>query len=1337
MGFLKNPFRKKKAKQFANATPRTPTKAVSQPQSSTKHSNGPRNSNSNSNINDRVSPAKRVKTKADEPARQLCAAPEESSVRKSAVSFSTSTKTETKTTDDKARSSAEGKGNRLSLLSSENEDTMMSYRRHSRAIETAIAYESIPFLDETQLPRGGVSVETEAVGRVQFGIPPETIKDSMNLGLGVPVVYIVPVDRFCRDMGPALGVNLAEFEFPAYFNFFVQRRRCTLVVDSEEAENSIRRVFDETLLGPTQFRNDNPIPYEEEDFAPDFPRDRIPDFAAELKHFRTWQDGNELVIETLLNFVHFTKSSCSDSAENGVCETTEDADAAVSSVVSFEEKYGRVKPIDTDQLEKVLDGNNQDGDDDYDDDNGPDDDDAVDADKEDWTFSLDNFNGRVATVYPTGASEEAIAKNQVKRVEIFTLPGGTGYVVHDVDEEGFIVGRARLSSHVQVPESMHVDGFGNLVAEEEDSSQPTRNKNPKGALIAKKNSVARVSEVESIPPSFYPPSFGVTVLGNSHGFDKNGSTSGYVLWVNGRGIMIDPPPYSNASLEKDGIRAGTIVGIILTHCHADHDAGAFQKVLKDRPVVVITTPTIYKSFIRKYAALSGLSASVLMHSHRHRPAIIGKPLKFQGATFYFTYSLHTIPCVGFRVEWRGRSMVFTGDHFNSPDGIKSLTEKGILSEERALDMTNMPLQDTDLLLHEAGAPPIHTPLAVLQALPDRVKEHLYVVHTSKLPEDCGLRIAPTGTSGTIRLDQLEEFDVESGMIGDEVNRMSDITMPGDMDDVDDEALRRSSGGGEQASPGHRKHMQSLFFREQSLARINSSNSPFDGGGASSHRFSINQKSLNSIHEDDIYEQGGDDDIAEKRRQGANAGSVSLVMLRPTSSSDAWFNLNLLSSVPFFTSLSYSYAMEVLETARVDAFCVNDVVVPAEKRRDILCVFWEGVCMEKTRLTRNERFSKKKQPISGNKSTDKQKAPHAVWFAGDWTGPRALQPDLALSGESETSSTRDVVAVSGTGVKVITIEFSVLHTILLNGSDLYRKYNERLRQQALKDKKTPKGSSAKLSRSERAMLHFNLVDLLEHNSTLRKLRAVQKRHMESIVDGPFMFEPDQILWKAGEQVDKVFIIVFGTAKYGKSQCQENICEGEGEELHGDDIQIQNAHISLRESKESTKSDGRLAESEVVGNLMQINAMQAKQDFERSEADIHELETKALRNLKESQRRKDMQSVSIGRDHVNDLHRSMLKNRRSSTKQRFTNKVFNRLYDRDDLTSDFVFSRGNFLGDVSRIVGDLAKTNNSVAVGGTDTHQSTLIAGNEGCVAVSISKENLKTYLDNNPGLLLCL
>lgn len=31
----------------------------------------------------------------------------------------------------------------------------------------------------------------------------------MQLGMDVPRVYIVPVERFCREQGPSLGVNLA------------------------------------------------------------------------------------------------------------------------------------------------------------------------------------------------------------------------------------------------------------------------------------------------------------------------------------------------------------------------------------------------------------------------------------------------------------------------------------------------------------------------------------------------------------------------------------------------------------------------------------------------------------------------------------------------------------------------------------------------------------------------------------------------------------------------------------------------------------------------------------------------------------------------------------------------------------------------------------------------------------------------------------------------------------------------------------------------------------------------------------------------------------------------
>jgi hypothetical protein len=35
-----------------------------------------------------------------------------------------------------------------------------------------------------------------------------------------------------------------------------------------------------------------------------------------------------------------------------------------------------------------------------------------------------------------------------------------------------------------------------------------------------------------------PPAFGITILGSSHGMDACGTCSGYLLWANGKGIMI-------------------------------------------------------------------------------------------------------------------------------------------------------------------------------------------------------------------------------------------------------------------------------------------------------------------------------------------------------------------------------------------------------------------------------------------------------------------------------------------------------------------------------------------------------------------------------------------------------------------------------------------------------------------------------------------------------------------------------------------------------------------------------------------------------------------------------
>ena len=89
--------------------------------------------------------------------------------------------------------------------------------------------------------------------------------------------------------------------------------------------------------------------------------------------------------------------------------------------------------------------------------------------------------------------------------------------------------------------------------------------------------------------------------------------------------MIDPPPYSTTALGAYGIPPNLIDKIIITHCHADHDAGAFHKILNSSRVEVLTTNTIMGSFIRKYAAMADLSEKELQMLFDFRPVTIGSP----------------------------------------------------------------------------------------------------------------------------------------------------------------------------------------------------------------------------------------------------------------------------------------------------------------------------------------------------------------------------------------------------------------------------------------------------------------------------------------------------------------------------------------------------------------------------------------------------------------------------------------------------------------------------------------------------------------------------------------
>jgi len=256
---------------------------------------------------------------------------------------------------------------------------------------------------------------------------------------------------------------------------------------------------------------------------------------------------------------------------------------------------------------------------------------------------------------------------------------------------------------------------------------------------------------------FHRPILGVSVIGSGHGFDAGNKTSGFIVWIDGHGIMIDPPVDSTEWLRGYDVSNKQVESLILTHCHADHDAGTLQKIVHEGRVTLYTTPTILDNFVGKYAPLTGMTQEAFRGLFDHVPVLTGEPMFINGAEVTFRYSLHAIPCTGFEIYKGGKSLVYPSDTLNDPQSITKLYEQGVLSAERRDELLNFPWEH-DLVLHEAGIPPIHTPVETLNELPDDVKAKMFLVHVSsqQLVKTKNLRVAPTGLENTIDLNASRE-----------------------------------------------------------------------------------------------------------------------------------------------------------------------------------------------------------------------------------------------------------------------------------------------------------------------------------------------------------------------------------------------------------------------------------------------------------------------------------------------------------------------------------------------------------------------------------------------------
>lgn len=265
-------------------------------------------------------------------------------------------------------------------------------------------------------------------------------------------------------------------------------------------------------------------------------------------------------------------------------------------------------------------------------------------------------------------------------------------------------------------------------------------------------SALAMARLNSVP--FSPPRFGTTVLGRSHGFDPDPRerTTGFILWVGGRGVLVDPPAHSTSILKDADIDGSLVDTLILTHVHGDHDSGVLQKALEAGRIILYTAPVIFQSWLRKWSALSAIPEAELMKLFDFRPVQIGRPVDVHGAKLIFRFTLHSIPTVTFEAHYEGASFNYSGDTLNDPAVIDQMFKAGSMDPVRREQLAHFDWSH-DLIFHESGVPPLHTPLSILTDLDDDVKRRLRVLHVTpaRLGQHPDLIVAEPGRAATIDL----------------------------------------------------------------------------------------------------------------------------------------------------------------------------------------------------------------------------------------------------------------------------------------------------------------------------------------------------------------------------------------------------------------------------------------------------------------------------------------------------------------------------------------------------------------------------------------------------------
>ncbi|MBF0569746.1 MAG: cyclic nucleotide-binding domain-containing protein, partial [Candidatus Omnitrophica bacterium] len=243
----------------------------------------------------------------------------------------------------------------------------------------------------------------------------------------------------------------------------------------------------------------------------------------------------------------------------------------------------------------------------------------------------------------------------------------------------------------------------------------------------------------------------VTPLGTSDGFDPAGNDTSFILWLAGKGVLVDPAPIVLDQLRYLGVASDQIPYVLLTHAHGDRDGGLLKVLLMGARKTLVCSRPVRDSAVAKMKALLGPGYDVenwfdwreLKPGDKTELSLSDEP-GTMAAVIEPRCNFHCIPANGFKVAFMGRTFGYSGDTQYDPDLIRMLSAQGDITGKQAEDLlfffwNHDGAPTVDRLYHESGVSAIHTTPARLNALSAAVKAVMKVVHISaKNAEKAGL-----------------------------------------------------------------------------------------------------------------------------------------------------------------------------------------------------------------------------------------------------------------------------------------------------------------------------------------------------------------------------------------------------------------------------------------------------------------------------------------------------------------------------------------------------------------------------------------------------------------------